>query len=381
MNGQGAVAVTMGDAAGVGPELCLRALAMPAVSDICRPVVFGSAALLRRVAAVCGLPWEADVIPAAQVAAAGLPPGDGPLVADVAGLDAEALWPGKVQAACGAAAYRYVELAVRAALAGTVRAVVTAPLHKQALQLAGVPYPGHTEMLAALTGTGRYCMMMASAEINVCLVTTHCALSSIPGQVTTARVLEVIHLAAEAMRRFGIASPRLTVCGLNPHAGEHGLFGDEESRIIMPAVEAARGEDIRISNPLPSDTAFIPAMRARTDAYIVMYHDQGLIPFKMLAFETGVNVTLGLPIIRTSVDHGTAFDIAWKGIASASSLTEALRMAAQLSSEKQIGQVIGGGRNLLISCPQPFRARISGCSMASLTQPMNAEPSAPSITR
>lgn len=327
-----AIGITMGDAAGVGSELCLHVLAMPAVTASCRPVVFGSAAVLRRVAAVCGLPFDAAVVTADQIAAAGLPAGDAPVVVDVDGLDAAAVVPGQVQAACGAAAYRYVERAVRAALDGIVQAVVTAPLHKEALQLAGVPYPGHTEMLAALTKTERYCMMMASSELNVCLATTHIALSQVSLQLTTVRVREVIRLADAAMRRFGIAAPRLTVCGLNPHAGEHGLFGDEEARVILPAVAAARAEGLRVTDPLPPDTAFIPAIRARTDAYIVMYHDQGLIPFKMLAFETGVNVTLGLPVVRTSVDHGTAFDIAWKGTASASSLQAALHMAYRLAA-------------------------------------------------
>lgn len=323
------IGITMGDAAGVGPELCLRVLQMPAVTDVCRPVVFGRAALLQRVATACGLPFEAEVMSAGEMAI-GLPSGNAPLVVDVEGLDTAAVRPGHVQAVCGAAAYRYVELAVRAALAGRIQAVVTAPLHKEALQLAGVPYPGHTEMLAALTGTERYCMMMASAEINVCLVTTHIALSQVSGQLTTERVLEVIRLAAEAMRRFGKPTPRLTVCGLNPHAGEHGLFGDEEERVIMPAVKAARAEGVHVSDPLPPDTAFVTACRAKTDAFIVMYHDQGLIPFKMLAFETGVNVTLGLPLIRTSVDHGTAFDISWQGVASATSLVEAVRVAVRL---------------------------------------------------
>jgi 4-hydroxythreonine-4-phosphate dehydrogenase len=331
MSGQVPIGITMGDAAGVGPELCLRVLALPAVAAACRPVVFGNAALLRRVAGACGLPLEAAVVPATRFAASGLPPGSSPVIVDVDGLDAPSVCPGRVQAACGAAAYRYVELAVRAAQAGTVRAVVTAPLHKESLHLAGVPYPGHTEMLAALTGTATYCMMMASAAINVCLATTHIALSQVPAQLTTARVLEVIRLADDAMRRFGAAAPRLTVCGLNPHAGEHGLFGDEEARVIMPAVDVARAEGFRVSDPLPSDTAFIPPVRARTDAYIVMYHDQGLIPFKMLAFETGVNVTLGLPVVRTSVDHGTAFDIAWKGTASAESLVSAVRTALRLA--------------------------------------------------
>ncbi len=330
-SGGEAIGITMGDAAGVGPELCLRLLADPAVAAVCRPVVFGRVALLRRVAAVCHLPFMAAVLPADQMFTSGLPPGGGPIVVDVEGLDAEAIWPGQVQAACGTAAFQYVETAVRAVRGGHVSAVATAPLNKEALQLAGIPYPGHTEMLAALTNTTRYCMMMASEPINVCLVTTHIALSAVSGQLTPDGILDVIRLAGEALRRSGTAAPRLTVCGLNPHAGEHGLFGDEEARVIMPAVETARAQGMQIRGPIPPDTAFVPAMRSRTDVYIVMYHDQGLIPFKMLAFETGVNVTLGLPLVRTSADHGTAFDIAWKGVASAASLTEAVRLAGRLA--------------------------------------------------
>lgn len=327
-----AIGITMGDAAGVGPELCLRALQSSALTGLCRPVVFGSAALLRRVAAVCNIPFEAAVVPSRALLAGGLPPGNVPLVVDDDMPGADAVTPGVVQPACGAAAFRYVQLAVQAAQQGWIRAVVTAPLHKEALQLGGVPYPGHTEMLAALTGTRRYCMMMASPEINVCLATTHIALAQVATELTAARIGEVIRLADDAMRRFGRPSPRLTVCGLNPHAGEHGLFGDEEQRLILPAVQAARADGLLVSDPLPPDTAFIPSMREKTDAYIVMYHDQGLIPFKMLAFETGVNVTLGLPFVRSSVDHGTAFDIAWQGKASAESLKAAVQTAVHLSA-------------------------------------------------
>ena len=239
---------------------------------------------------------------------------------------------GEVQAECGAAAYEYIKRAVEAAQSEKTCAVVTGPIHKEALQLAGVPFHGHTEMLAALTNTTDYCMMMASQEINVCLVTTHAALSDVPGQIREDRILKVIEMASAAVSQKGGGAPHLTVCGLNPHAGEHGLFGDEEDRIIIPAVERARACGFNVEGPLPPDTAFVPSCRERTDAYIVMYHDQGLIPFKMLAFDSGVNVTLGLPIVRTSVDHGTAFDIARQGVVSPTSVIEAVKMAAALSS-------------------------------------------------
>jgi 4-hydroxythreonine-4-phosphate dehydrogenase len=322
--------ITMGDPAGVGPELCLRGLRDPAVLEQCAPVVFGSLALLERVAEAAGLPPPDEVMPVEDWA--GEAADGGGLVLDCPGLDCAGVRCGEVQAECGAAAYDYIERAVKAARGGKTCAVVTAPIHKEALQLAGIPYPGHTEILAAHTATRDYCMMMASAEINVCLVTTHEALSAVPGLLTETRIDRVIELTAAAMRRMGVASPRLTVCGLNPHAGEHGLFGDEEARLIAPAVVRARSAGIDVRGPVPPDTAFVPALRAETDAYVVMYHDQGLIPFKMLAFDVGVNVTLGLPIVRTSVDHGTAFDIAWQGKASPTSMYEAIAMATRLAS-------------------------------------------------
>jgi len=245
-------------------------------------------------------------------------------VIDSGVLDAAAVIPGSVQAVCGQAAYDYVVMATYAALEGVVNAVVTAPLNKEALQMAGIRYPGHTEIFASLTGSAHYCMMMASKDINVCLTTTHIAHSD-------ERIFDVITLATDAMRRLGAPAPRVTVCGLNPHAGENGLFGDEESRLIMPAVLDARAAGIQVTNPLPPDTAFIDTIRKKTDVYIVMYHDQGLIPFKMLAFDTGVNITLGLPIVRTSVDHGTAFDLAWKGVASYKSMLAAIDTAVRLA--------------------------------------------------
>ncbi len=330
------VGLTMGDPAGVGPELCLRVLRNPPGVDGGRVIVFGSVALLERVAGACGVPLTAECIAAAACGDARFFPGNGPLVIDDPLPEAVTITPGRVQTVCGAAAARYIEMAVAAAGRGAIDAVVTAPVHKAALRLAGVPFPGHTEMLAALTGTERYCMMMAANAMNVCLVTTHIALAQVPVQLTTERILEVIRLADAAIRRTGVVKPRLTVCGLNPHAGEHGLFGIEEERVILPAVRAARSEGISACDPVPADTAFIPALRAQTDVYIVMYHDQGLIPFKMLAFETGVNITLGLPIVRTSVDHGTAFDIAWQGKASPASMFEAVRMAGRLAGNEPL---------------------------------------------
>jgi len=252
------------------------------------------------------------------------------MVLDYAALDAGVIECGAVQEACGSAAYRYIEAAIAAAREGRIGAIVTCPIHKEALRLAGIAYPGHTEILAAHTATKEYCMMLASDEITVSLVTTHLALDRVGAAITSDRIGSVIRLTYEAMQRMGHDNPRIAVCGLNPHAGEEGLFGDEEGKHILPAIEDARRMGMRVTGPLPPDTAFVPRRLAATDAYVVMYHDQGLIPFKMLAFDKGVNVTLGLPIVRTSVDHGTAFDIAWQGAASAESLTHAIAYAVKL---------------------------------------------------
>jgi len=352
-NNHPTIGITMGDAAGIGPELCLQALQSPEVLDCCVPVVFGSHSILKRVARKCSLPCPSNVITAKEWNELAIGQdanstknwkGDKALVVDCGGLDSQKVACGKIQAECGTAAYDYIQRAINAAMIGKTCAVVTAPIHKEALQLAGVPFHGHTEMLAAHTGTKDYCMMLTSAEISVCLVTTHLALAKVPAEITKERIFKVIELASLAMKQLSTsplssgydsdsnASPALTVCGLNPHAGEHGIFGNEEDHIIMPAIERARAAGFNITGPLPPDTAFIPAYREKTDAYIVMYHDQGLIPFKMLAFDTGVNVTLGLPIIRTSVDHGTAFDIAWQGKASPKSIIEAIKTAVQLGA-------------------------------------------------
>jgi len=314
MNPLQRVGLTIGDPAGIGPELCLRMLARPEWDGVCRLRVYGSRSLLARVASQIGLP---------------LP--DHADIQDDTELDAEAVVPGKVQAACGAAAARCVERAVADACQGQIAAMITAPLNKAALHAAGVAYPGHTEMLAALTGQPDVCMMMASDSLQVCLVTTHVALRDVPALVTSARVEGVMKLAHATMLRQGVPQPRITVCGLNPHAGEDGAFGAEEQKVIFPAVAAARSRGWVVRGPLPADTAFIPAVRAETDVYVAMYHDQGLIPFKMLAFETGVNVTLGLPIIRTSPDHGTAYDLAWRGVASEGSMYAAVCLALRLA--------------------------------------------------
>ena len=307
------IAITMGDPAGVGPELCLKLLADERVREFCEPVIYGDAGVLQRVAKQLGLK-HADA------------------VRDHRAIHAESVVPGTVNVACGRAVFTYFDSAISDALAGKVDAICTAPINKESLHAAGYPYPGHTEILAARTNSERSCMMLTAPEITCSLVTVHVGYGEVPKLLSVERIVDVIELTANAMQRMRGRKPKLLVCGLNPHAGEHGLFGDrEEERIIAPAIAVASEMGIDVSGPLPPDTAFLPKYRKMCDAYICMYHDQGLIPLKALAFEDAVNVTLGVPIVRTSVDHGTAFDIAWQGIADPSSLFQAVKLAAKLA--------------------------------------------------
>lgn len=325
------IAVTMGDPAGVGPEICLQLLANESVREIATPVIFGDARLLARCARQTGLPAPTRILSEIEwpERCSTL---DQPAVLDLFGFDAEGFEPGVISARTGAAGYRYVEKSIQAALAGQVAAVATAPLNKEALHAAGITYPGHTEMFAEKMAAQHSCMTFFSQEMICSLVTVHIGYQDVVPALTTQRILEVITLTEAAVRRVRGKKPRLAVLGLNPHAGEHGLFGrGEEENIIAPAIAAARSQGITIEGPLPPDTAFITARRRATDAYICMYHDQALIPLKALAFDTAVNTTLGLPVPRTSVDHGTACDIAWQGKASGTSLVEALLLAARLA--------------------------------------------------
>ena len=326
------VAVTMGDPAGVGPEICFRALNSPEVSAHCVPAVFGDAEVLHRCAAQLGGNLDAPVVSVGEFASLGSC--RQAVVVDVPALDIKAFQPGKADANTGGAGYAFVQRGIDAALSGQVEAVITAPLNKEALRQAGVEFPGHTEIFAHRTGARRWCMMQYSEELTCAFVTTHAGYAEVPRLLSSRRVLEVIQLSAQSMERLRGRKAKIAVCGLNPHAGERGLFGNgEEERIILPAVEAARREGLEVEGPLPPDTAFLPSRRKAVDAVVCMYHDQGHIPIKALAFDSAVNVTLGLPIVRTSVDHGTALDIAWQGKASPSSLFHALRLAAKLASQ------------------------------------------------
>ena len=326
------VAITMGDPAGVGPEICMRALNSPEVSAHCVPAVFGDAEVLRRCAAHLGWNLSAPVVSLGEFAS--MDRCRQAVVVNVPALEHKAFQPGQANANTGAAGYAFVQRGIDAALSGQVDAVVTAPLNKEAMRRAGVEFPGHTEIFAHRTSAKRWCMMQYSDELSCAFVTTHVGYAEVPRLLTARRVLGVIRLAAEGMERLRARKSKVAVCGLNPHAGERGLFGSgEEERIILPAVEAARREGLEVEGPLPPDTAFLPSRRKAVDAVVCMYHDQGHIPVKALAFDSAVNITLGLPIVRASVDHGTALDIAWQGKASPSSLFHALRLAGQLAGQ------------------------------------------------
>ena len=325
------VAITMGDASGVGPEIVLRhAAAGHLLAD--DVVVFGDRSILEHGQQLLGIEVPIRVVGSPAEAAAGSLD-----VIDLALLGAADHRPGELDAASGAAARDYVLAATDAAVRGDVAAIVTMPMNKEATQIGDPTFVGHTELIAERTGSTRITMMLAAEHehgwLAVTHVSTHCSLREAIDRVRRDRVLDVIRLTNEAVGRF-IERPRIAVCGLNPHAGEHGLFGDEDTDHIAPAVETARDDGIDATGPHPADTVFFQAVhRFRYDAIVVMYHDQGHAPMKLLAFDSGVNVTLGLPIIRTSVDHGTAFDIAWTGEAFTDSLAHALGYARSLVGE------------------------------------------------
>lgn len=285
------IAITVGDPAGIGPEIARKAAASPTVIACCRPVLYG--------------PWREDAL------------------TDFS--------PGAPTAASGDAAYRAIEAAVTDARAGRVAAVATGPVSKEALAMAGYPWKGHTDLLAHLTGASRVAMMFWSPRLRVVLATVHIPLAEVPRALSERVLRDAVELAHGEMPKFGIAAPRIGVAALNPHAGEGGLMGHEEAHVMRPAIEAMRGEGIDVSGPFPADTLFVRAARGEFDVIVAAYHDQGLIPVKLLGFGAAVNVTLGLPIIRTSVDHGTAYDIAGKNQADEGSLIEAVMLAARLA--------------------------------------------------
>ncbi|MBU5635323.1 4-hydroxythreonine-4-phosphate dehydrogenase PdxA [Geomonas sp. Red69] len=326
----------MGDPSGIGPEIIAAALADPAVTKLCRPLVLGDRAAIERGIAVAGV--DLTVVSAPDL----VPPAD-PLpgtlyLRELSTLAPEEMVFGKPGPAGGDACYRYICEAATLCMDGVAAAMATAPINKESLNSAGHRFPGHTELLAELTGGQEVVMMLAGDRLRVTLVTIHEALSRVPELVTFERVLSTIRITHDSLSRWFCKSPRLAVLALNPHCGEGGMFGDEESSIIAPAVAAAREEGIDAVGPLSADTLFHFAAQGGYDAVVCMYHDQGLIPLKLLHFDDGVNVTLGLPIIRTSVDHGTAYDLAGTGKASPASMKAALVMASQMAQTGQENQ-------------------------------------------
>ncbi|MEU8531345.1 MULTISPECIES: 4-hydroxythreonine-4-phosphate dehydrogenase PdxA [Streptomyces] len=321
------IALTMGDPCGIGPEIVLKACADPARTP-CPVVVVGDPGVLARAdrAVRTGIALR----PIASIDEAAYEPGTVDVLHEDA-LPDDLPW-GALDARAGAASYRYVHRAVELALSGAVRAMVTAPINKEALRLAGIPHPGHTEILAELSDTDDFAMMMATDELRVVLVTVHQSLRTAIDALTPARELDIIRLTDRTLRHAGLPAPRIAVAGLNPHAGENGLFGREDLDIIAPAVAAARAEGIQADGPLPADTVFMRARAGEFDAVVAQYHDQGLIPVKYLGLQHGVNITIGLPFVRTSVDHGTAFDLAGTGAADHAALLTALRHADALAA-------------------------------------------------
>ena len=323
------VAVTMGDGAGVGPEIVIGALLDPATRERCRPLVIGDAVRLRQAADILGV--EVDVRTVAGPEEAEFAPGTIEVV-DLALLPADLPW-GQLSAVAGDAAYQYVLVAAELATSGQVQAICTAPLNKEALHAGGHKFPGHTELLAHLTGTEEVSMMLASPKVRVIHVTTHIGLIDAVAKIEPGLVERTVRRGHEALVRAGIPAPRIGVCAINPHAGENGLFGyGEEAEKITPAIDMLRADGIDATGPLPADTAFFLASRGDYDLIVAMYHDQGHGPVKVLGIADGVNITVGLPVIRTSVDHGTAFDIAGTGTVQVASMIEALRQATLLAA-------------------------------------------------
>jgi 4-phospho-D-threonate 3-dehydrogenase / 4-phospho-D-erythronate 3-dehydrogenase len=322
------LAVTLGDVAGTGPELITRAFAEPAVRDVCRPVVVGDAATLRAALAITRV--DSTVRAVQRLADASDDPGVIDVV-DLGNVDLQHLVRGQVNPATGRAAYESITRAVELARSGEAAAVVTSAINKAALHAAGFHYAGHTELLAELCGKPPVTMMLVAGRLRVCHVSTHVSLTEAIARVRAGRILEVVALADEGVRKLGVQRPHIAVAGLNPHAGEGGLFGDEEISIIAPAIEAAHRRGFQVSGPFAGDTVFFRALQGEFDCAVAMYHDQGHVAAKMLGIWQGVNVTLGLPIIRTSVEHGTDFANAGKGTGDARSLVQALKLAATMA--------------------------------------------------
>lgn len=332
------LALTLGDVAGIGPEIVVRAVASGCLRDFCTPLIVGHPEVVSRAVQLLGASLRLQTVagPAESVA------GDAVACWNPGLDDVRDVPAGQIDGRAGKAAYDYLVAATRAALRGEIDAITTAPLNKAALHAGGAHFPGHTEILAAECGVSEFAMMLylppgpevrSPHGLGVAHVTLHTSIRSVPGLLSTAKIRETIELIDGFMKRIGCEQPRVGVCALNPHAGEDGLFGDEEATLIAPAVQAAVAKGVRAAGPFPADTLLRRAVRGEFDGVAAMYHDQGHIALKLIGFERAVNVTLGLPIVRTSPSHGTAFDIAWQGRASCDGLVEAARIAAALAGK------------------------------------------------
>jgi 4-phospho-D-threonate 3-dehydrogenase / 4-phospho-D-erythronate 3-dehydrogenase len=324
------LAVTLGDPAGTGPELITKAFTQPDVLAVCRPVVVGDAAVLRSAAAITGTTAPVRVIASPREVGAG-----GTLdIIDLANVDPAKFTRGKISAHAGQAAYDAIKRSVELTLGGEAHAIVTSALNKAALHAAGHHYDGHTELLSELCGKPKVTMMLVADKLRVCHVSTHVSLREAIERVKPERIVSVIRIARAGVQELGIADPHIAVAGVNPHAGEGGIFGDEEITFIAPAIEEAKALGFRVSGPYAGDTVFFRTLQGQFDCAIAMYHDQGHVAAKMLGIWLGVNVTLGLPIIRTSVEHGTDFDNAGTGRGDPRSLVAALKLAATMAGNR-----------------------------------------------
>lgn len=308
------IAITLGDPAGIGPEVVLKAISKKEIFTLCEPIIIGDVAVIEE--AINKLSLNIDIKDIELI--------------NIDFIRDRDFQKNKPNAKCGMASVSYIKKAVELSLNKKVDAIVTAPISKESLKLAGFNWPGHTELLAELTETKDYAMMFYSDRLKLILSTIHVALKDVPNLIKKERILKTILLAKRSCDMMGIEEPKIAVAGLNPHAGESGMFGDEEIKEIIPAINEAYELGIPVFGPYPADTLFYKAYNGEFDMIVSMYHDQGLVPLKMIAFDKAVNVTIGLPIVRTSPDHGTAFDIAWKGIANASSMIEAIKLAVRL---------------------------------------------------
>jgi len=328
------IVITIGDPAGIGPEICNKvAKQVSELEQFCVPVFLGDKAAFDLLSQAS----EMEALKNVSVESIQDDPDfQSPTFVDCQHDEVSQVRLGEASSTGGDASYEYLKRAIQWSLDGWVDAITTGPINKLALHKAGHHYPGHTEILAESTSTVGYCMMQYSDELTCSFVTTHVGYAEVPGLLSRERILEVMQLSAAAVRAIENKEPKLVVCGLNPHAGEEGLFGEkEEEKIIVPAIEAALASGLDVEGPFPPDTCFIPSRRATTDCFICMYHDQGHIPLKALVFDKAVNVTLGLPIVRTSVDHGTAYDIAGKNLADPTSMMHAIQLASKLANQRR----------------------------------------------